>query len=158
MPRLCAATTLPLGPLLLAPLPPEWPDPVPVEVGVDSSAALTLALANYGDDRLAMGDGRVGLVVDGARIANFEFARWPFAERGLFLANGESAITTSVRLGGVDRRVAVLVDPDRVVAEVNEWQNVRTRALTPPVQQLPDVAQHCGVSTSVVSPDGQHFL
>ncbi|MCC7536905.1 MAG: hypothetical protein IT379_11860 [Deltaproteobacteria bacterium] len=121
-------------------LPTAWPDPVPVEVGVDSSAAVTMTLANYGDDPLAMGDGRAGLVVDGTRIVNYEFARWPFAERDFFLPGGQSTITTSLRLGGVDRRVAVLVDPDHVVAEVNEWQNVRTRALVPPAQEVADPA------------------
>ena len=104
---------------------------------LDERGFLTLRITNRGTGPIPADAGTLQSIVDG-----FDQGRFSLAELGVEAprAPGHTAVIhTRLLLTGFGRRVAVLVDPDDMVEEENEFQNLLTCTLDAEHVQAPQV-------------------
>jgi hypothetical protein len=113
------------------------PDLLPKNLAFSASGALSFELINLSENIVPLGQGRLTVYIDGLLLKNYTLAGLP--DQSFRNPGGSVTLHTGLRMAGQHRRVGVMVDPDGVIDESNEFQNTLTRTLTPPVVTGPDL-------------------
>jgi hypothetical protein len=117
--------------------PANKPDLIPKEVALDANNVLRVTLKNEGEAEVPVNQGKLSIFVDGHQAAAYRFEN--LADQSFRLPGGSSTLSTSLRIRGKNRRIAVHVDPENQVEESNEFQNTLSRTITPHPISGPDL-------------------
>jgi hypothetical protein len=116
------------------------PDLVPTQIAFDPQNRLLVTFENQGTAEVPAGVGSLSIAIDGRSVGGYGLAG--LADQSFRLPGGTLTIPTNFRLAGSNRRISVFVDSGRDIEESNEFQNTRSRTLTPPAQNGPDFIIH----------------
>ena len=115
--------------LKFPPIMSSKPDLIPKKLFFDSDNKLNVTIKNEGNENVPKGLGDLLVFVDGCKFADYRLS--DIDDQSFRVPNGETNVCTDIRMGGVNRRIAVIVDSKNEIDESNEFQNTLSRTLTP---------------------------
>lgn len=114
----------------------DGPDLIPTALFFDSGNILNVTIKNEGDLEVPEGVGSLSIFIDGRAVGGYSLSY--LANQTFRNPGGSTTIRTNFRMGGSNRRIAVVVDPGNEISELNEFQNTLSRTMTPPTLSGPD--------------------
>jgi hypothetical protein len=112
------------------------PDLAITDLSLNADNFLTVTFRNEGYGPVTKDTGSIQMYVDGWPISGYSLAN--LANKDYKNVNGSTTITTGIRIGGSNRRIAAVIDPGNVISETNEFQNQVSKTITPPTKNGPD--------------------
>ncbi|HHG86499.1 MAG TPA: hypothetical protein ENJ82_17240 [Bacteroidetes bacterium] len=125
------------------------PDLVISDLSLDGNNRLVVSIKNEGYGPVVADTGTLSIAIDGKAIGSYSLAN--LSDKSYKNLNGTTTISTNFKLSGSNRRVSAFIDAGNVIAETNEFQNVKSITFNPPAKNGPDFT----ISQLARTPAGQ---